>query len=221
MPELSVEQVRARLEAVQDIEITDATPDKGQHYGYVLGVGDNELKTLWFCTDNRTHPDHDKEIGRGVDPVDLYYGGHYASVDDEAAFAFLLNAKSDMAFTLSEVARYAAERDALRAALEWYVATLKTGGVEINTNDEVEWITAPALQALAQPQAPPDPARLAIAQATELAALRGRVAELEKGLRGRAKFARTMDTDYTEGSSNGLNFAADELNALLNTEAPK
>lgn len=94
--ERTLEAITTRLRGVVGIPITDDTPDAGQHYGYRLGVGNNTLGTLWHCTDDRTHPDHDRHVQQGWDTADLYMNSHFASVDDEAAFAFLLNARQDI-----------------------------------------------------------------------------------------------------------------------------
>lgn len=97
----SLPAVIARLKGVAHIPITDDTPEHhSQHYGYHLGVGDNTLERLWHCTDDRRHPEHDAHVAAGGDTADLYCNSHYASVDDEAAFEFLLNARHDIQFLL-------------------------------------------------------------------------------------------------------------------------
>lgn len=104
-----IQQIRQRRAAVQDIEITDDTPERGQHYGYVLGVGNNHLGTLWHCSDDRTHPDHAAVVAAGGDVADLYCNSHYASVADEAVFEFFLKAKEDVQTLLDELGRASAQ----------------------------------------------------------------------------------------------------------------
>lgn len=95
-PEHTLEAITERLKGVAHLPITDDTPDTSQHYGYRLGVGNNTLGTLWHCTDDRRHPAHAEYIQNGWDTADLYCNSHYASIDDEAAFAFLNNARQDI-----------------------------------------------------------------------------------------------------------------------------
>jgi hypothetical protein len=98
--EHTLEAITERLKGVASIPITDDTSDSSQHYGYRLGVGNNTLGTLWHCTDDRRHPDHNEYVQKGWDTADLYMNSHFASIDDEAAFAFLLNARQDIQMLL-------------------------------------------------------------------------------------------------------------------------
>ncbi|AZI45286.1 hypothetical protein EHF33_20465 (plasmid) [Deinococcus psychrotolerans] len=104
MTERTVEEIKTRLKAVDHIEISDNTTGQ-KFYGYKLGVGDSTLSEIWRCTDDNRHPDHAAHVAAGGDVADLYCDSHYASVDDEAAFTFLLNAKKDIAFLLEQLAR--------------------------------------------------------------------------------------------------------------------
>lgn len=92
----SLQAITKRLKDMADIPITNDTPDLSQHYGYKIGVGRNTLGTLWHCSEDRTHPDHDEHVAAGGDTADLYCNSHYASIADEAAMTFLLNAREDI-----------------------------------------------------------------------------------------------------------------------------
>lgn len=95
----SLEAITARLQGMADIPVYDET--RGQkHYGFALGVGNSTLKSIWHCTDDRTHPEEAEFIAKGWDTADLYCDSHYASIGDVAAFEFLLNAREDMAALL-------------------------------------------------------------------------------------------------------------------------
>lgn len=98
-----LKQIVQRLQGVAHIPITDDTTGQ-KHYGFKIGVGDNTLGDLWHCTDDRKHPADTPEFyASGGDRFDLYCDSHYATVDDEAALAFLIHAREDIQFLLARL----------------------------------------------------------------------------------------------------------------------